>query len=299
MAASSARTRVGLRRGPALAAAVLLLGACGGEQQQDGHGGEHGEGHGEGPGAVSLAHVHGLGINPADDTLYVASHHGLFRVTGDTPPEQIAGRTQDFMGFTITGPDHFLGSGHPGPGDTEQPAHLGLIESTDAGRTWQPVSLSGEADFHAMEADHGQVYGFDSVSGQIMVSTDKETWDRRAQVQVADLAVSPDEPGHLLATTEQGPARSTDGGRTFTPVDGAPVLVLLDWPSTGRLVGAGQDGRVHTSDDGGRTWTARGQAPGSPQAITTQGEAGIYLATDNGIHHSADGGRNFTLFQPL
>jgi hypothetical protein len=30
-----------------------------------------------------LAHVHGLGVNPADDLLYVATHFGLWRVDDD------------------------------------------------------------------------------------------------------------------------------------------------------------------------------------------------------------------------
>jgi hypothetical protein len=66
----------------------------------------------------ALEHVHGLGVNPADGKLYVASHHGVFRVDGQGDAEQIARRTQDFMGFTIVGPNHFLASGHPGPTTT-------------------------------------------------------------------------------------------------------------------------------------------------------------------------------------
>ncbi len=65
------------------------------------------------------------------------------------------------MGFTVVGPDHFLGSGHP-DGRDDLPPFLGLIESTDAARTWEPVSLLGEADFHVLEASGRRVYGFGS-----------------------------------------------------------------------------------------------------------------------------------------
>ncbi|PRX43465.1 hypothetical protein B0I33_11583 [Prauserella shujinwangii] len=212
---------------------------------------------------------------------------------------RIAGLTQDFMGFTVVGPGHFLGSGHPGPDDREQPSHLGLIESTDGGESWRPVSLSGEADFHAMEAAHGRVYGYDSVSGRLLVSEDRQTWDPRADLALADLAVSPDRPEEVIATTEQGPARSTDGGRTFAPVGGAPVLVYLDWPASGRLVGVAPDGAVHVSTDGGGTWARRGQVPGTPQALTTHGGAEVYVATGTGIHRSTDDGRTFRVFQEL
>ena len=57
-------------------------------------------------------HIHGLGINPADDTLYAATHTGLFTVR-DGAGQRVADRLQDTMGFTVVGPDHFLGSGHP------------------------------------------------------------------------------------------------------------------------------------------------------------------------------------------
>ncbi|WP_219418044.1 F510_1955 family glycosylhydrolase [Pseudonocardia nigra] len=246
-----------------------------------------------------LAHVHGLGINPADGNLYAASHFGVFRLPSNGEPEQIAGRSQDTMGFTIVGPDHFLGSGHPDPSETDQPPHLGLIESTDAGNTWRSLSLSGEADFHALEAAHGRVYGYDSQTRQLMVTSDKTTWDPRARLALADFAVSPDDPDVLLATTEQGPARSTGGGRTFSPMPGAPLLLLLDWPSTDRLVGIAPDGAVHTSADGGGSWTEQGRVPGRPEALTTHGTTDVYVATDSGIHHSGDNGRTFSMFQPL
>src|ERR687895_1117732 len=47
-------------------------------------------------------HVHGLGVNPEDGALYIATHTGLWRVG---PEERRAGRggdrLQDTMGFTV------------------------------------------------------------------------------------------------------------------------------------------------------------------------------------------------------
>lgn len=94
-------------------------------------------------------HVHGLGIDPADGSLFIASHTGRFRVGKDSRKAvRVEDRYQDTMGFSIVGPNRFLGSGHPDAREQELPPLLGLIESTDAGRTWQPISLLGEADFH-------------------------------------------------------------------------------------------------------------------------------------------------------
>ncbi len=70
------------------------------------------------------------------------------------------------MGFAITGPGTFLGSGHPDPREEDvRPPLLGLIESTDRGQSWERLSLHGEADFHALQAAHGRVYGYDATSG--------------------------------------------------------------------------------------------------------------------------------------
>lgn len=265
-----------------LVAAVTILAGCG-NSTDTGH--------------AALGHIHGLGVNPADGMLYAGTHHGVFRISGEGVAEQIAERTQDFMGFTIIGPDHFLASGHPGPGDNGQPPHLGLIESADAAQTWTSLSLAGEADFHAMEAKHDRIYVYDSQSGRFMVSTDRRNWDRRAQLGIADIAVAPDQPDEIFATTRQGPARSTDGGRTFVHLPTAPLLGLVEWPNAARLVGVGPEGTVYVSSDRGVNWTRRGQIAGSPTAMTTYGDAGIYLATENEIHQSTDGGATFAVFQ--
>ena len=195
-------------------------------------------------GPIELEHVHGLGGDPASGDLYAGTHYGLIRLPEEGAPTRVGGLVQDFMGFTVVGPGHFLASGHPGA-DQDGPANLGLIESTDGGRSWQTLSLAGQADFHALEAKHGLVYGYNA--GQLMVSADKRTWDTRASIDLADLAVSPQDPQTLLATAQQGLARSTDGGRSFRLVTGAPLLQLVTWPEAGRVVGVDPDGAVHVS----------------------------------------------------
>jgi hypothetical protein len=36
-----------------------------------------------------VAHVHGLGVNPADGSILVATHYGSFRLAGDAPAEGV------------------------------------------------------------------------------------------------------------------------------------------------------------------------------------------------------------------
>lgn len=64
--------------------------------------------------------------------LVLAMLGALFFATtrGDQPPSQVA------IGGVAAGPGRFLASGHPAPG-TDQPAHLGVIESRDAAGSWE------------------------------------------------------------------------------------------------------------------------------------------------------------------
>ena len=247
------------------------------------------------PGVV---HVHGLGVDPADGVLYAATHSGLFRLPeGGGEPTRVANRYQDTMGFSVVGPNTFLGSGHPDYRE-DHPPRLGLIESTDAGETWEPLSLRGEADFHALHVAHGNVYGYESGSGAFMVSTDREDWETRSRLPMRDFAVSPADADTVLATTERGLALSTDGGRSWRGVR-APALAVLAWGSADSLYGIAADGAVHHSSDGGTTWSLRGNAGGPPEAVTFDPDGGsggtLYVAvSEQGIRQSTDGGRTFT-----
>ncbi len=246
--------------------------------------------------AGQLEHVHGLGVDPADDALYAGSHFGLYRAPRDGALEgPIADRVQDFMGFTVAGPGHFLASGHPGDRQ-DGPGSLGLIESTDDGKTWTSRSLAGEADFHALEYRHDTVYGFNSMTGQFMVSTDMKTWDTRSAVPMADFAISPGDADTILATTEQGPALSTDGGRTFQPVDGAPLLLLVSWADDGALVGVDPNGTVYVGSDGPTSLAKTGTLGGQPEAIEAENKITIYAAADDGLMASTDGGKTFAAY---
>lgn len=240
---------------------------------------------------AGMAHVHGLAVDPADGQLLAGTHFGAFRVSEDGELTQF-GPVQDFMGFSVAGPGHYLASGHPGAEDSG-PGNLGLIESTDGGETWKTVSLEGEADFHVLKFRHDRVYG--SSGGQLMVSEDKKNWDTRASIPIADLAVSPGDPDTLIVTTQQGLGISTDGGRQFQALQGAPGLQLLTWTENGSLVGVDPNGTVHVSDDGGKTWIERGNAGGQPAALTAT-EKEIFVATRDGrVVESSDGGATFNV----
>lgn len=238
----------------------------------------------------ALGHIHGLGIDPADDSLYVATHSGLHRVGADGQRNRVPGWDQDLMGFTVIGPRHFLAGGHP---DVRQdgPPHLGLIESTDAGRTWRTLALQGAADFHILEPAGKRLYAYDSISGTLLATTGKRTFRTIAQTPLLGLAALPGNDV-LIGTNHQARLVRVDPtAKTVESLDG-PSLVLLDTTKTGDLVGIAPDGTTHVSRDAGKTWREHGSIGSTPAALTTGAEP-WYAATADIIYRSVDRGRTW------
>ncbi len=249
------------------------------------------------PGPV---HVHGLGIDPADGALFIATHTGLYRVEeGERRAKRVGDRLQDTMGFTVVGSNHFFGSGHPDLREAREktlPSHLGLLESTDAGESWRPISLLGEADFHVLRFTGERVYGYDASNDRLLVSADRgRTWielDRPAPL--IDLVIEPSDGDRLIGTTEEGVFESRDGGGSWRRVNGA--VGLLAWPERDRLYVVTGGGDVFASGDGGRRLWRVGTIGGEPAALLAQTADELYVALHDGtIKRSTDGGASWTV----
>lgn len=251
----------------------------------------------EDPGPI---HVHGLGVNPRDRALFIATHTGLFRLRkGESKASRVAGRFQDTMAFTVVGADRFLGSGHP---DAREglPPFLGLIESRDAGQSWKPISLLGKADFHLLERAGGEaLYGFGSDwetrEEQLLASRDGgRTWaELTAPEPLIGLATQPGEPRRVIAAGQKRLWRSDDGGRDWAAV--ANETGLLDWPRPNVLFRVDAGGRVHRSRDQGRRWQVVGDTGGEPGAFLAQTADELFVALHDGtIKRSTDGGASWS-----
>lgn len=234
-----------------------------------------------------VGHVHGLGVDPDDGSLYAAGHFGLFRVDGKGVPTRVADRWQDTMAFTVTGPRTFLASGHPDLREDLPPA-LGLIESTDAGETWEALSLQGEADFHTLDVAGELIYGYDASSGRLMSTTDRAAWKTVTQGQFVDVAATGD---RLLVTTPTAAVRAIAADGSSSPLQGAPSLMWIDATPSGEIIGINAKGAVYMEAPGG-AWTRAGQVSGSPTAFEATDTA-WYVATDQDIYSTTDGGKTW------
>jgi len=285
---TSSPTRAGIAlRVSALALGSLLLGACGNAADKD---------PADGPIAEDphlIGHVHGLGVDPADGTLFAAGHFGVFRIDEGGLATRIADRWQDTMSFTVTGPGTFLASGHPDLRE-DLPPHLGLIESTDAGETWQSLSLQGEADFHALEVVGDRVYGYDAASGRLMTTTDRRSWTTITEGQFVDLAVVPSHPDRVVVTTPSGLVHEVRLDGSSRPLRSAPSLVWVDAQQSGRLVGITAGGELFSTAGPDSEWQRAGRVPGTPAALEVA-EAAWYAATDEGIFTSTDLGASWAV----
>lgn len=242
--------------------------------------------------SLPSAHIHGLSVNGETGQVLLATHEGLYDVSKRTAIK--IGPTNDLMGLAAAMDQGvFYASGHPGEGSS-LPNPLGLIKTRDGGKTWEQVSRQNESDFHALAATKSGIVAFD---GTLRTSTDGKNWTTvAAGFTPAALAGYP-YSDTVLATTQEGVQRSTDGGATWTPDKSSPVIQFAAFASAKEAVGAAPDGTVYYSADAGTTWKRTGKITGEVQAVAategTDGNPWIWAATSTGLVVSTDGGTTF------
>ena len=242
---------------------------------------------------MDVTHVHAIEVDPENaDRVYVATHDGLGAWTAETGVVRVSESRGDFMGFAV-GDEALYGSGHPAPGD-DSPFALGLIVSDDRGATWDGVSLSGEADFHALTASESGGVGYDASSGLLRSSSDGETWtDTPSELGFYDLTFD-SESSVLYGTTGEARLVRSEDFQGFEPVVDAPNLLLVDAFTDDVLVGIDEDG-VLMSGVPGETWAAPGgEADGELAAFTVGPDDSVWLLDGSGLQRSTDRGATFT-----
>jgi len=207
---------------------------------------------------AKVTHFHGIAVDGNDSTrLYLATHHGLYRLTAGGGASRVSASRDDFMGFTPhpSDPSILYASGHPAGG-----GNLGFIASTDGGKSWAKLAdgAGGPVDFHQMDvskADPKVIYG---VFGGLQRSADGgRTWSKVGPVPegLIDIASSGEDADMLYAATKNGLFKSIDAGRSWQAahtINRPATMVQI----TGRgevyafIFGTG----LLRADDGGVNW---------------------------------------------
>jgi photosystem II stability/assembly factor-like uncharacterized protein len=293
-------------------AAVLLVGGalgCGSKSGGSGGGSSGGTGSGPGSSLVDASRppfIVGFAVNPGDGSFVLATNKGLFEISKeggrardlraavkDGPRNGAFGKEVSSLAFG--GPDKLYGSGHPDQSAGQLPAFLGLITSTDGGRTWQTISRAGLSDLHVMLVDGQRVVAYDTTLGAAIVSdNDGKDFTERSSPRalVLDMAMDPANPKSFLASTADALYASPDEGATWKKI-GAATTARLSWTPK-RLARAVASGEVATSANGGKTWTPAGRLPRPPGKLVEGSDGTLYAALENGaIMTSPDGGKTW------
>jgi hypothetical protein len=193
-----------------------------------------------------MPHLHGLSFSADGTQLIVPAHSGL-RIYEDGAWHSPDVPTHDYMGYAGTD-SGFYSSGHPAPGsDLVNP--LGLVKSSDGGRTLTTLAFAGESDFHLMAVGYHNhaIYVVNPqansqlAAGLFLSRDDGKTWQQATAQGVAgqpiQIAVHPTDPAVVALATEAGLLLSADFGDTFALVgDAEPISAATFSPDGARLL---------------------------------------------------------------
>lgn len=204
------------------------------------------------PDTVTLTHVHGLAYSADGKRLMIPSHHGL-AVFENGRWSKAEGPDHDYMGFTATA-EALYSSGHParGSGLTNP---FGVIRSTNGGRKWDSLGMSGETDFHLLAAGYhtNAIYVLNpapnsrmKTAGLFSSPNDGFTWHQHALDGVTGeptaLAADPADPEGFALGTSEGVYVAQDGKGLQRIADGRVTALWFDLADDALWVGRYTDG---------------------------------------------------------
>lgn len=211
-----------------------------------------------------LHHVHGLAFTPDGGALVVPAHIGL-AVYRDGRWSSAPGPAHDFMGFSVA-KNAIYTSGHPAPGSPLRNP-LGLIKSTDGGKTWRQLSLYGEADFHDIAVGYqtNVVYVISGWANSQMpqpgiyyTRDEGKTWKSSElggiSSPINSIAAHPGDAATVALGTMSGPYLSRDFGQRFRRVGPGKAVTAVFFELDGKhLLFASEDASalVRVALDGG------------------------------------------------
>lgn len=255
---------------------------------------------------TSFMHLHGLGYSADGKRLFIPVHNGL-QVYADGSWSEGPGEKHDYMGFTAVD-DGFYSSGHPAPG-SKYKNPLGLVKSTNDGKTVSVLALEGEVDLHGMTAGYRShtLYVVNpepnskmKQAGLFYSKDEGKTWTNSPatglQGQMTAIAAHPSDASIATVGTTTGVYLSRDYGQTFTPLfpeqpvtaltftDSGNALVATSGPDASLLeinIESKQPLTIQTPSKDTITYVVQNPANPNELAIATEPK-NVYLSTDRG-----------------
>jgi hypothetical protein len=195
--------------------------------------------------SINLIHIHGLAYSQNGDKVMVATHDGIKAYEGGHW-HLGEGEGHDYMGYAPF-EGGFYSSGHPKSGSSLQNP-LGLIKSSDEGRTIEILALHGKVDFHLMAASYKNrvLYAVNpepneelKQPGLYMTKDEGRTWTRAAmngfQGEATAIAAHPDLAEIVALGTRDALYLSTDSGKTFNKLLSDSGISALSFDRDGML----------------------------------------------------------------
>lgn len=264
-----------MRKSVVMGLAIALIGAFTSVPQS--HGATYG----------SVSHIHNIKV--LGDKALLGTHEGLYQYLAANSMKKISNEDFDVMGLASFG-ETIYASGHPGA-KSKLPNPIGLISSSDSGKTWKKISLQGKVDFHMLEVGKSDIYGADSGTGQLMYSSDLgKTWRNLGENKYEDIAVLNTKSGSAIGLRSGALVGTTNAFSTTKA-----IKTSRKWSSVealGSVLYASSGKSIYSSTDSGKSWKMI--ATLSAEIASISMNAKIFVAvTSDAIFVSRDGGKSF------
>ncbi|MFI8688258.1 F510_1955 family glycosylhydrolase [Rossellomorea sp. NPDC077527] len=185
----------------------------------------------------TIDHIHGIGYPNNKGELVIATHDGLMKYKDSTWYETNSEK-HDYMGFQPY-KGGFYSSGHPEEG-SKLKNPLGLVKSTDGGKSLDKLAFYGETDFHYLGAGYeskvlyaiNQEPNSEMDKGLYRSMDEGENWEKAdmkgfESTSIGNIAVHPSKKEMVAISSKDGVFVSEDGGDSFTKVENTQTTTSI------------------------------------------------------------------------